>query len=397
MATAFAVGNFSNQLFIVDLINGTFSPGPLLTSVPDGYSIIGLVYNCTNSTMYATLTNLSDTSIWKTAIVDTNSGMLSNVQDTPSTVDSIYSLAWNSALNQMFAYGSTSVIGGGPIMYTVDLDANVWTPLGSVFSQGQAGILYDCNQDILFGITGSNTLGGPQPNSIFEISPVDGTWTFVVSMSQTNFGDPFPAFDQSTNSVVFLSQTSNTTNPPQLFYVNTTTGQITTPLPGDTLNIPTGFAIQQPCCCLHEDTLLRLENGQSIRIADIRSGHIVIDFQGNPVQIENNARVGMSRQFIILPKNCLAADEPNMNLLIRKGHPLLLDGLEINCEELVGKVFGVEFIDLPERKSIFTLITNKKTYLNMNGCSVATWSQASFDQFTQHDRIGKSIFYEYQQ
>ena len=395
MSTAFALSaNFLNQLFSVDTTTGAFTGGPIIGPIPDGFRTILLVYNCTTSTMYIVLAQGGGPAIFKTGILDTSTGIITNMQDVPSNIDSLYSLAWNSALGQMFAYGGTNTPGGGPTMLTVDIDANTWVPLGSVTQFGESGILYDCDQDKLIGISGSDTFGGVTPNSVFEISPGDGSWTFITAMSQSNFGFPIPSYDQAANSACFLSTTNNNSNPPQLFYVDTTSGIVTAPLPGDTLIIPTGFAFQQPCCCLHEDTMLALQSGSIVRIADLKSGDVVLDNFGYPVRIENNARVGMSKQFVSLPKGCLGNNEPNSDLLIRKGHPLLFQGREVNCEVLVGQVPRVEEIVLSERKAIYTLITDRKRFVRMNGCSVATWSRSAFDQFVNNDPVGRSVFYQ---
>lgn len=383
-----------NQLFIVDTTNGLFFPGPAITSIPSGFRASSLVYNCTTSTMYIVFLQDDGSPIFKTGILDTSTGVITNLQDVPSVILAIFSLAWNSALGQMFAYGAVGTLGGGPTMLTVDIDANTWVPLGPVTEFGDSGILYDCHQDKLIGISGSDTSGGINPNSVFEISPVDGSWTLIAAMSQSDFNFPITSYDQAVGSAAFLAPTTNSQLPPQLYYVDTSTGTVTVPQPGGTLGIPTGFAFQLACCCLHEDTMLTLQSGSTIRIANLKSGDVVLDDAGRPVQIDNNARVGMSKHFVSLPRACLGDNEPSSDLLICKGHPLLIKGQELNCEVLIGQVPRVEEIVLPERKAIYTLITDKKRFVRMNGCSVATWSRFAFDNFVSNDPIGKSLYYD---
>ena len=357
----------SNSLWTTGGVQiGTFSP------LPQGFTPRTLVYDCAAGIMYL----LVDDGFqhYQTAVVNLSDASLSSFQTVPLTSIDIFSLAFDSATAKTYAIVIDYAGGGNYFVYEVDLAANTWAPLSVANPTGQflRSLVYDCGNNRLLGINFDGVT-----YTLYEVSTADGSWTSLgVTLSPSPSSWPFMAYDQSNGQIDVAAGSS----PPKLFELNTATGALTVVIAdlGSGL-APSGIAFAQPCCCLHEATCVTTANGRTVRISELRSGDAVLDWRGRATPVLQNAYLGQSKDFIRIASGSLGNSSPSADLLIREGHPLLLAGQEVSCEQLLGWP-GVERQQLPESVGVYTLLTPERTFVRMDGCLVATWSEASFEQ-----------------
>jgi hypothetical protein len=53
-------------------------------------------------------------------------------------------------------------------------------------------------------------------------------------------------------------------------------------------------------------------------------------------------------------------------------------------------------VELEKRGGVFTLITEDKTFVRMQGMNIATWSEAAFQEFLQNNPTGRQLHYKSQ-
>lgn len=135
--------------------------------------------------------------------------------------------------------------------------------------------------------------------------------------------------------------------------------------------------------CLHPNTLVTFNEGYQIKekmICEIRKGDYVTDKDGKKVLVISNLRFPNNKDFIKIESGALGKDEkgsliPANDLIIRKGHPILLNGIEIDPISLVRKKCkGVRKIKLEDPVGVWSLATRERTFVMMEGVPVATWA-----------------------
>jgi len=146
--------------------------------------------------------------------------------------------------------------------------------------------------------------------------------------------------------------------------------------------------------CLRDDTLVRTPHG-AVAISALRAGDLVFDHRGQLQPLISNIAVGNSKAFVRIQRGALASDTPSADLYIRAGHPVLVAGKEVDCEKLVDGQ-RVEEVELEKPARIYTLCTESRTFVDMQGVLVGTWSQAAFDNFVANDRAGLRLTFEKQ-
>jgi len=133
------------------------------------------------------------------------------------------------------------------------------------------------------------------------------------------------------------------------------------------------------CPCLAEGTMVCLMSGYHVPIERLTRGQILQSASNRPVRIEQAIRFQVpGRQFVRIHASALGRNQPAQDLLIRKGHPLLVQSREILPEDLLD-LPGVESITLERPTYIYTLVTEQKQFVNMQGAMVATWSREAWE------------------
>jgi len=144
-------------------------------------------------------------------------------------------------------------------------------------------------------------------------------------------------------------------------------------------------------CCVHPDTLVETPTGL-VQIKDIGAGDLVIDMNGDPIRVVYNIKYIPSNEFVKISEGSLGNGAPNMDLYIRREHPVLYEGKEVSCTDLLNGN-SIRDVILPEEVHVWSLCTNKRTFVKMQGIPVCTWSQVAWENFTKNDSAGKGMVF----
>lgn len=133
--------------------------------------------------------------------------------------------------------------------------------------------------------------------------------------------------------------------------------------------------------CVHQDTNVPVfKDGLIInkKISDIRSGDYVIKFDGTPIRVVNNAKLYDKSEYVEIKANSLGDNMPNTELYLTKGHPVLFNGKEVLPTNIVNDDISIKI--LPRPATVYTLITEERTAVKMNGADVYTWNVEDFNK-----------------
>ena len=373
--SGFGVDKLSQNLYTVDFISGIWTAGPTIGNPPpdDFTEIYAMVYDCDASQMYLMTDNANVANVFTLWLID--------------AFGDITFVANNNALGEPrgLAYDSASqttygVVSGSASTYTVDLSNNSWTALPMPSGTIPRALVYDCPRDILYGL-GLNTIINQ-----FEMHTVNrttGVWTLIGStgVSEPHLG---MVYDQAADK--FYGTVGSPIVAGQMYEINVSNGQWTPMLPNPTgTQEPVAMAFERPCCCVHEDTLVALANRTHVPISSIKAGDLVLDYRNQPVKVISNVCCGKQGQFVCLTGTILNCAS---DLLICSGHPLLLNGQEVECQN----VRGGRVTQLDVKARVFTLVTERKTFVDMNqGAHVGTWSKAALENFVENDTFGRQL------
>lgn len=373
------------NLCVVDTNTGTWTPvGPAISVPNPGYTPNGLMWNPTNSTMYMTAV---DTSTGLTNLYTLD--LMSNVATLVVVIDAV------TQLSQGFIRGLSydpinertycvspqdSEFGMINTTYFLDLSNGDLTRIGNPSFVGvlNESTLFDGNT--LYGV-GLALTGDLQMYVIHN----NGVWIPTSSSAgfQPGFTAPFgvaSTFDPYTG-LAYGGQTSAPFGLPSTWLINLTDGSWQLIGPTGLDNPQAMTAVQS--ICVSADTAVELVGGQQKVISEIQEGDLVVDYRGKLVQVERCVVSGHTKKFIQIPRNAFGLNQPREALLIRDGHPLLVNKLKVPCEALVGR-YGIQTVELAKPIAIFTLVTQMETFVQMNGISVGTWSPESFRNFNEH-------------
>jgi len=138
--------------------------------------------------------------------------------------------------------------------------------------------------------------------------------------------------------------------------------------------------------CVHGDTLVSTPRGQ-LPIAQIEPGDIVFDAQGREQVVQRRLNNGKAVRFISIKEGALGPNVPSGDLLLTPGHPVLINGREIECQNLVDDSHITE-VKLGKAAPVYNLCTVRRTFVSMQGCLVGTWSEAAYENFIENDSFG---------
>jgi len=143
--------------------------------------------------------------------------------------------------------------------------------------------------------------------------------------------------------------------------------------------------------CVAEGTLVTLANGLEIPIEQLKPHHLLRDQSGRPVRLRSAVRFEHRETEVIeIERGALAAQTPSQPLRIKPGHPILVDGREVMPEQLVGSP-GVQFRGLDRPTHIYTLLTERRSFVLMQGVPVSTWAEADWLHYTKTDNSARHM------
>jgi hypothetical protein len=141
-----------------------------------------------------------------------------------------------------------------------------------------------------------------------------------------------------------------------------------------------------PALCVAASTRVNLASGQSKRIEDLRAGDLLIGEQGEVVPLVKLIRMrAPATRFQRLEANQIKPGCPSNDLLICQGHPIKIGDKVLLPERVSHEVM------LDQPVSIFTLMTAKRTFVEMEGLLVATWSEDAWKNFLENDPHAASL------
>jgi len=146
--------------------------------------------------------------------------------------------------------------------------------------------------------------------------------------------------------------------------------------------------------CVHEDTLVATPAG-SQAISALRSGDLVSDVSGSAMLIKHTVSTGQSSRFVKINAGALGAGCPAEDLLLTRGHPVLAGGKEIECQKLLNGSTITE-VQLSRPAKIYTLATERRSFVSMQGLPVGTWSEAALENMLLNDSRAQRLSVEYQ-
>lgn len=135
------------------------------------------------------------------------------------------------------------------------------------------------------------------------------------------------------------------------------------------------FVFNNSIPCLHPDTRV-LCDSDSKPISWLRAGDLVTEVSGKKIPILYNMRFDVSDDFICVSAGALGPNIPEKDLIIRKGHPILLNNKEIDPAKLITKVRGVKKVKLDSPVPVWSLCTKTRAFVMMEGVPVATWGES---------------------
>jgi hypothetical protein len=403
MSTIYGLAASANEDYLlctVDPVTGAWNQVgvPITLTGPFGYIPVGLMWNPDNLTMYLTaveigsaITNLYTLDLLTQVatfqlVIDLNTGISNGF---------IRGLSYDNVNNEVYCVSPRDHESSLNTTYRLDLQTGDLTLLGSPpYDNAEHSSTLFTNSGELFGLAIDQT-GLPGIYQMYTIDTNDGTWTPTSNQTGLFPVGPFIAGDPEGAATVF----DPTTN--QAYGAVTISVDMVTLVDTYVIDLSTGAwtflgntGIMNPQAmtvveniCLAADTKIQLASGQQKAIADIREGDVVVDFKGRPTVVERNVMTGHARQFVRIPKNAFGENQPSETLLIRRGHPLLINYHQVPGEALIGQ-FGIDDVKLDKDVAIFTLVTIQQTFIQMSNISIGTWSSEGFRTgFLKHQSI----------
>jgi hypothetical protein len=147
--------------------------------------------------------------------------------------------------------------------------------------------------------------------------------------------------------------------------------------------------------CVAEGTLVALADGSKLPIEQLRTGQLLLDQAGRPVRLSAAIRVEQPTTSLIqLEQGSLGRDVPSAPLRIRPGHPMLFAGREVQPEWLIG-LPGIAQAQLEKPVHVYTLLTEQRSFVDMQGAFVGTWSEAGWQNFIDNDEHSAHLHWKF--
>lgn len=142
---------------------------------------------------------------------------------------------------------------------------------------------------------------------------------------------------------------------------------------------PATFATIPAFACFHPDTLIQTSNGY-IPIKNIKSGDQVINQNGKLLEVMYNIKYILpSKKFVKISKNAFGQNLPLNDFLITPGHPLIINGEEIESEKLINNT-TIYNVTLDEPVNIYSICTKERTGIITEGLFALTWQNDDWEK-----------------
>lgn len=274
--------------------------------------------------------------------------------------------------------GSTFGIGplNGDLGMTIFFSANI-TPNSSTVSFEPAGLYDGCFR----GRTGGPSYPAPTV-------PVLNNWTTLAPNTLTRIRYTLTLTVSPTavvGTVINVPVRSAPTNA-----ANLTAGQMMIDLGSDfifnilstpvTPPLSRTLTIVAPPCFSDEAFIKMLvdDHFEFAPVEAVKPNAILSSSTGERIPLKYAVRFNdPAFSFIRIQKDALGENCPNKTLYICRGHPLLIAGQTVNPEDLLGSA-GIDEVaaeTAEQGKTICTLVTNKRAFVDVQGLFVATWSE----------------------
>jgi hypothetical protein len=156
-----------------------------------------------------------------------------------------------------------------------------------------------------------------------------------------------------------------------------------------------GWTLADTQICMRGNTRVSMHQSTSVLIRELASDTTLIDYAGKPVKLVESVCIQQENaQFVCISKGALGANIPSQDLCVCPGHPVLINGREVDCLNLIDG----RNITLLERctEPIYTLITEQRTFVDCQGVLVGTWSPEAWQNFIENDQLGRALLYKLQ-
>jgi alpha-tubulin suppressor-like RCC1 family protein len=137
-------------------------------------------------------------------------------------------------------------------------------------------------------------------------------------------------------------------------------------------------------CCIDGDNLVTTARG-IVPIKNVVAGDIVYS-HGNEVKVLYCIVYSPVKEYVLIKKGTFGTDLPTNDLLIREGHPLLIDGEEIGCEKLINND-TIKKVTLDKYSIPYSLCTETRTHVTIEGIDIFTWSDKDWQEASVKNKI----------
>ena len=254
-----------------------------------------------------------------------------------------------------------------------DFDENNYHPSSSFLSLYSQAMLTNYSKPYVMGVYTIDPVSGSLPMS--------ETAVFWLPNANNSLGT-YKVFRESDDAFLGDLTQYKTSDPSITIDSNIYTGTVNFGGGSSSMN----FYIQNfSLVCVHEDTHVLTKDGFK-KIKDVRSGDIVYDLNNNEVTVEYNAKINITNEFISIGKGSIGENKPMNDLLIRPGHPIWMKDKEVDCDKLINGD-TIKMIETEKKHFIYTLVTEKRLFVNMEDIYVCTWRKIKWEEYSKQQNI----------
>ena len=193
------------------------------------------------------------------------------------------------------------------------------------------------------------------------------------------------------------------TNPPVGIYVNytfsVTATSISTNLTFNARDDPSFFHLDDVSVtplsgpCFAGTTKIHVKNIENNEIKNINANELLADIHQvysindqKFIPVKYNIVSGPNTAFMLIQKNALGENQPSEDFYITGGHPIIIDGIEIEAQ----KIPQATQVDMSPAL-VYTICTEKREPIMINGLAVLTWS---YDEWSQTSKENNFIWHD---
>lgn len=139
--------------------------------------------------------------------------------------------------------------------------------------------------------------------------------------------------------------------------------------------------------CVSGDSLVKTNEGL-IKIADMKSSNDLKLFNNENEQVNllYVIKCMPSNDYIKIDKNAIGEDMPSEDLLIRPGHPIMVDNKEVMPETLInGLNIMKQKLEKPE--NTYSICSDKRQFVMINNLPVCTWEEKEWEEQSKEQNI----------